>query len=1247
MSRYALLIGTQHYDSDKTLEELPAVQHDLQQMEQALSDRGQFTSIISRLDLTRQQMIKEVESFFGVARNGDMVLFYFSGHGLTSVDDKTLYLAGTDAEQAHVSAGGLNTSELWLALNQSSASQRLVLLDCCFSGTFGDTYRTRGRTRASFEGAKRARGTFIITSSGRLETSRERRHAPGQPSVFTGALLEALRDGGAEHDENGWLTARDLSTYVQQRVPREVPGQTPNEYSEGVTGPIPVALIGRSSAPSGQPTEGSAPESNTTGLHDGVDAPLDADRWRRLLGYYRDCIRNEARIGAYIPQAATDGYRILPSGPEQVLAGAHGRLPLPPALASFAQNAGQDLSYGYPLIVEQRRSGRGRRPYLTPLLLLDVDLDAQGRLHATWPPQVNTALMEDRGLDAVERDQLCQLIEERLVRGDPQSLQRTVTDVLRVLDLDASEVAPSQLDGVVRPGPSAAHIRNAAMLFRQDVATKTVGGLLRDLNEHLIPNVAKIPSTALGALADPETRQLAAPNSFTLVAPRSLNEAQEAVVVSAMTQRMTVAQGPPGTGKSQLVGAVIATATAAGQSVLLASTNNRPVDDVTGIANTLAPGLVMRTGNKQYRAEEPEVLTDLLDRYSAATESVVQTESRARGQLRAVAVEVERIRDELACRHRVEADLADLAAERAADASGSLVVELPDDDTALDRLMRRATRAARRGLVAWWYRHRFRRNGVSSVDDLLNVAQRAARELHWRERRACEADLPDVEPLWGKLNELTEKVRVAASQDLVRSQVHQRVAAGRRQLEQRRTAVRDNNTWRGFAKLLPALPAWATSALSSSTFVPNAGLFDLLIIDEAAQCGIAPILPLLYRAKRVLLIGDPQQIKPVVQLRPEDEKTHRARARLGDAWMEQRHLSFIADSAYSAAAAAVGDAPLLLDEHYRCHPDIVALPNRRLYDGKLTVLTDINRLAVTDHPAVVWSDCPGRVHRPASGSAINRAEADAVVDHVAELLAGHPGVNVGIVSPFQAQARLINRLLVQRGLPAEAGTVHRFQGSERDIMIISPVGAADIATWTRNWLLSEINLWNVAITRARSRMIVVGDRRWWAAQSGMLAELASAPAGLLARNRPDSPTTDSIAAALLRAGQTPERDVTLAGQSCEFLVRRPEGDIALMLDAPGVADGHGLRRRLRRVDAAQRTGTRVLRVPVWRAQADPADVARDLLGKQPGPIDGSTIHHGLDCDDRGSGVRLRRTRGQPGRIAPELRKESIHGNLRG
>jgi very-short-patch-repair endonuclease len=184
-----------------------------------------------------------------------------------------------------------------------------------------------------------------------------------------------------------------------------------------------------------------------------------------------------------------------------------------------------------------------------------------------------------------------------------------------------------------------------------------------------------------------------------------------------------------------------------------------------------------------------------------------------------------------------------------------------------------------------------------------------------------------------------------------------------------------------------------------------------------------------------------------------------------------------------------------LRDHHRSHRDIIAFSNRHFYRGALRIATDHEGLKrpETEGPAVRWVNVRGRVVRPSGGGALNTAEADAAVAEVRKLVVkqGYNGA-IGVVTPFRAQANRIRTLVHQdaelsrklASLMFVVDTVHGFQGDERDVMFFSPVVSMGVGESTLRFLKNHGNLFNVAVTRARSELIVIGDRQA-AADSGV------------------------------------------------------------------------------------------------------------------------------------------------------------------
>jgi DNA replication ATP-dependent helicase Dna2 len=216
--------------------------------------------------------------------------------------------------------------------------------------------------------------------------------------------------------------------------------------------------------------------------------------------------------------------------------------------------------------------------------------------------------------------------------------------------------------------------------------------------------------------------------------------------------------------------------------------------------------------------------------------------------------------------------------------------------------------------------------------------------------------------------------------------------------------------------------------------------FEITIVDEAGQLTEPLTLGLILRARRFVLIGDDRQLPPVVRTRG-----------LAHSMFER----------LKGNAAAV----TLLETQYRMHPEIMDVSNRLFYEGRLKAgITAKDRTppdGVDAGPVVfipVESERDGRS---------NLDEARVVVDLVRSYTRdrGIRADSIGVVSPFRAQVVLLRQMLAGTGVTVD--TVERFQGGERDIMILSFVRSRGTG-----FVFDDRRL-NVAITRARRKLVLV------------------------------------------------------------------------------------------------------------------------------------------------------------------------------
>ncbi|TAL66858.1 MAG: DUF559 domain-containing protein, partial [Bacteroidetes bacterium] len=284
------------------------------------------------------------------------------------------------------------------------------------------------------------------------------------------------------------------------------------------------------------------------------------------------------------------------------------------------------------------------------------------------------------------------------------------------------------------------------------------------------------------------------------------------------------------------------------------------------------------------------------------------------------------------------------------------------------------------------------------------------------------------------------------------------------------------------------LPAWCVTNLAVRGQLPLLPeFFDIVIIDEASQCDIASAFSLLYRAKRAVIIGDPNQLTHISTLNTGRSLTLMQNHNL----LNPDYLIFEAtkNSLYRLAASMLGDGKIItLNEHFRSHEDIIAYSNKTWYGGNLYIGTDYKKLNPPPDEfsnSVEWIDVTGNIQQVDGSGAFIQNELNAVVQKVIELVI-LPNVNysIGVVTPFRLQANKIRSELVNQ-VPANlwdhsdllVDTAVKFQGDERDIMIFSPVVTQNMPRGIRYYHESEYNLLNVAITRARAKLIVVGNLR--------------------------------------------------------------------------------------------------------------------------------------------------------------------------
>lgn len=277
------------------------------------------------------------------------------------------------------------------------------------------------------------------------------------------------------------------------------------------------------------------------------------------------------------------------------------------------------------------------------------------------------------------------------------------------------------------------------------------------------------------------------------------------------------------------------------------------------------------------------------------------------------------------------------------------------------------------------------------------------------------------------------------------------------------------------------ISTYMSSALIHANGI-KCGHFSHIFLDEAGQASepesMIPIANLCQKQTVVVLAGDPKQLGPVIYSK--DAETFG----LGKSYLER-----LFECEYYKNENAGYITKLV--RNYRCHPAILDLPSKLFYKGELLACKEdpsssigakVDFLPNKEFP-VLFFGIQGCDEREGNNpSWFNRFEASKVVDIINKLRANTDlnEIDIGVITPYRQQVLKIRKVLETWDMPdVKIGTVEQFQGQEREVIIVSTVrSTVKHNEFDRTYclgFLSNPRRFNVAITRARSLLIIVGN----------------------------------------------------------------------------------------------------------------------------------------------------------------------------
>jgi hypothetical protein len=508
---------------------------------------------------------------------------------------------------------------------------------------------------------------------------------------------------------------------------------------------------------------------------------------------------------------------------------------------------------------------------------------------------------------------------------------------------------------------------------------------------------------------------------------RHVNIDQLRTVYNALKFPITYVQGPPGTGKTQTILNIIVNCMVNAKSLLISSNNNVPID---GIKDKLYLGKyrdkeiqlpVIRLGNNDCVKQALQTIKKL---YAFDTKDVPK-----------------------------EAMLANLK-EKSKEKNKLLLDRLKQYEDRLDVTQ-----------------------NLEFVNGLLSKGKNHLLE---REKRILDERLAQIPEVTNEdLNNIFEVIK--DNHQLLQFFYFESLRCIKRlktkdysrlieivNLEEERTQIQEFNKWLAnddnLEKFTKVFPIILTTNISSRKLGKNY-TFDLLAMDEAGQCDIATSLIPISKCKNMVLIGDTNQLKPIVVFE-ETRNQELMRQFAIDEPYDYYNNSIL--STYKRIDNISRD--ILLSYHYRCGTKIIHYSNMRFYENKLN-LSKIKTLGEVKLIDV------NNVNQKAKNSAIEEAQ------EIVQFLRDNKLADVFILTPFRNQEAVIGHYLKEAKERGEiessisCGTIHKVQGRENHTIIISTALSRNTTSRTYDWVKNNSQLINVGVTRAKEKLVVVTDKK--------------------------------------------------------------------------------------------------------------------------------------------------------------------------
>lgn len=557
----------------------------------------------------------------------------------------------------------------------------------------------------------------------------------------------------------------------------------------------------------------------------------------------------------------------------------------------------------------------------------------------------------------------------------------------------------------------------------------------------------------LASYCNPENFKSEEQHCPLIIFPFGCNESQYDAVKNALENRLSVVQGPPGTGKTQTILNIVANLLLYNKTCLIVSNNNSAVSNVVEKLSKPQYALDFLVANLGKVENKDHFVCFQKDQWPDISSWKISAmrESELRSEIKSIEKGLNTYFEsqaklaeltELEAEQRYQRELAEtnekaLKQKRFRLLSGSI-------SSLYKILLRYDSEIQRYGKLRWITRLKAYFAGID-ITDRLSIEK----SIQKKEYEQTISSISDLKRSITKFEKSYKRYQ-EISLEFLKSYLANKYG----KTKNRRTFDRKEFEFTDSQDFLKDYPIVTSTTFSATTNIDPLIPYDYLIMDEASQVDIAAGALTLNCAKSAVIVGDPKQLPNVVVEKDAKYADDIFReAELPDAYR------FVNNSFLDSVLKLFPNSPVtLLKEHYRCHPLIIGFCNKQFYDNQLVTMT---KRDTEESPLSIIRSVKGNHARGTQ----NRRQAEEIIEVVKSLISEYD--DIGIIAPFRAQATLISSLLKENNLPDfPVSTVHKFQGRENDVIILSTV-SNEIQEF-----IDDPHLLNVAVSRAKKKFVL-------------------------------------------------------------------------------------------------------------------------------------------------------------------------------